>query len=77
MVAATNANNGPLSDRYETGSKRSTNNRSRQLRDLIEEGRSKADDIETRSLHTELDYSKKDAVRHIVKGGAAVGAQQD
>lgn len=64
-----------MTDRYETGSKRhNANNKNNQrLRDLIEEGRSKAagdENPETRSLHTELDYSKKDAVRHIVKGGA-------
>ena len=54
------------SDRYETGSRRT--GRSKQLKDLIEENKSmKVEDIETRSLHAELDYSKKDAVRHIVK----------
>jgi len=34
---------------------------------LIEEGKTENDDMECRSLHAELDYSKKDAVRHIVK----------
>ena len=54
------------SDRYETGSRRT--GRSKQLKDLIEENKSmKVEDIETRSLHAELDYTKKDAVRHIVK----------
>ena len=44
--------------------------RNRQLRDLIEEGKGSKQpaDVETRSLHTELDYSRKDAGRHIVKG---------
>ena len=59
---------GTASDRYEKGIAKRTAAGS-----VLEEAKDKANaqnDIEDehRSIHTELDYTKKDASRHIVQG---------
>ena len=58
-----NARGHPESDRYEN-----TGQKNRQ--DLVDDNAAKArmNEDEKRSIHTEMDYSKKDATRHIVQG---------